>query len=191
MICSVFPAVAMIILTGISVHDIRTRTIPNRCNLCMFVWVFTEHLYTAACTTSGSDCVTSALDSPNHIHPLILPVSLREGFAAALIICLIILVLDFLYLRLRGMPFMGGGDLKLLCITALALGLRLTVIAFAFAVSLAAVSVIVGALMRYIRSALPHNCGTRQKQRSLLHLHSRIPFAPFLTAGFIFAFQAL
>ena len=168
MIYSVFPAVAMIILTGISVRDIRTRTILDRYCLCLLIWVLAGHLGAA-----------------------VWPVSLREGIAAALIICLIILALDFLYLRLRGMPVMGGGDLKLLCIGALALGLRLTVISLVFAVSLAAVSVVAGVLMRSIRSALPQNRGNRKGQRALLLLHRRFPLAPFLTAGFIFAFQAL
>ena len=168
MIYSVFPAVAMIILTGISVRDIRTRTIPDRYGLCLLIWVLAGHLAAA-----------------------VWPVSLRDGVAAALIICLIILAADLLYLGLRGMPVMGGGDLKLLCIGALALGLRLTAIAVAFAVSLAAVSVIVGVLARYIRTTLPQNRGNKREQRALLHLHSRIPLAPFLTAGFIFAFQAL
>ena len=168
MIYSVFPAVAMIILTGISVHDIRTRTIPDRYCLCLLIWVLVGHLGVA-----------------------VWPVSLREGVAAALIICLIILAADLLYLGLRGMPVMGGGDLKLLCIGALALGLRLTAIAFAFAVSLAAVSVIISVLARYIRSALPKDRGHSKGQRAFLHLHSRIPLAPFLTAGFIFVTQAL
>lgn len=102
----------IILLCGISAQDIRSHTIPDRCNWCLLIWVLAGR---AVC-----------------------PVSFREGITAAAGMFLLVLAADNLCLRLRGTPVIGGGDLKLLCVAAFALGFSGACLALALAVILAA-----------------------------------------------------
>ena len=142
----IFTIGMIVLLCGISAQDIRSHTIPDRRNICLLIWVLAGR---AIC-----------------------PVSLREGIIAAAGMLLLVLAADLLCLRLRGIPVMGGGDLKLLCIASLALGFGGACITLAAAVMLTTVWIGIRTVTARL-AGRPGYC-----------LRGRIPFAPFLSAGF-------
>ena len=129
-----FYVVTMLLLNGVSGHDLRTHTIPDRFNYCLLIWVVAGHGLS------------------------LWPVSLRAGLAAAASVCAVILAADMVYIHFRSVPVMGGGDLKLLSIAALAMGFDRTMLALAAGHVLAFLRILIRALSHrpcHMRDRLP------------------------------------
>lgn len=160
------------LLSGISAHDIRSRTIPDRCNWCLIIWVLTGHLlaFAGGCTEAFEPGMRHSLSAEVRF------VDFREGITAAAGMLLFVLAADLLCLRLRGVPVIGGGDLKLLCVAAFTLGFSGACLVLALAVILAAAWIGIRTLT------------ARPVSRTVCHLRSRIPMAPFLSVGIVLTF---
>ncbi len=193
----IYLAVWCLLLFGISIEDLQTHTIRANAQWSLLVWVLLGHLTNAVLAatanpgaepddTSGLFAARIVLQQPDKPYRI----GFQEGLISAASMTFILIVCSLVWLRLRGAPPIGGGDIRLLATGALALGFDRVCLALCIASAFAAVA----ANISFITNAFIYDFSSKNASRDhsgrILRLRSQreIPFAPFISMGLVITY---